>query len=157
MLSDEIYCAVSLRSDRNSQLAHGFTSSGHPVAAAVALETIRIIEEDNLVHNSRIVGEYLLSRLNELADMPIVANIRGLGLIAAVELKSPSALPIGVLGKFVFERAHCHGLVIRNLGDTIALCPPLITKREDIDEIVRRLNDTLNEALAFVYSVDPES
>jgi putrescine aminotransferase len=126
--------------------AHGFTYSGHPTAAAVALENIRLIEEEGIVERVRNdTGPYLQEQLRlALADHPLVGEIRGVGLLAAVELAAdkqtrqlfPADRKVGVL---CYERCLDHGVIPRGIRNAVALSPALVATRSDIDEIVRRL------------------
>jgi putrescine aminotransferase len=126
--------------------AHGFTYSGHPTAAAVALETIRIIEDEGVVDRvGNDTGPYMQQQLQDaLGDHPLVGEIRGIGLIAAVELAEdkqtrrlfPADRKVGVL---CYERCLEQGLIPRGIRDAVALSPALVATRSDIDEIVRRL------------------
>jgi len=157
LLSDEIYQCVADNTDKIGTLGHGFTTTGHPVATAVALENIRIIEDRGLVEHAASMAPVLQEGLRGLVDHPIVGDIRGIGLIAGVELvadkNSKQAFdPSGKLGWYFYERAHHHGLIIRCMGDTIGICPPLIIDQEQIDELVRRFALTLDDA--YVWSKD---
>jgi 4-aminobutyrate--pyruvate transaminase len=118
--------------------------------SAVALENIRIIEENDLVGNAARVGEVLQTSLRALADHPLVGEVRGTGLIAAVELVAdkPSRRPFepaGKAGAAVFERAHERGLIVRGIGDSIAFCPPLIITEAQVKDMVSRFVDTLED------------
>ncbi len=153
-LSGEIYQGIADNSARLGNFGHGFTATGHPVAAALALENLAIIEEENLVANAAAMGEILQAELGRLADHPLVGEVRGLGLIAAVQLVADKAArrkcdPEGKLGGFVFERAHDHGLIVRNIRDAIAFCPPLIISEGEVRDLVARFASTLDDALAF--------
>src|SRR5690606_4553589 len=86
MTNDKVFEPLADESNRIGTCGHGFTAGGHPVAAAVALENIRVIEERGLVENARDVGEYMQRKLRELASHDLVGEVRGVGLIAAVEL-----------------------------------------------------------------------
>jgi 4-aminobutyrate--pyruvate transaminase len=135
-------------------LGHGFTASGHPVAAAVALENLAIIEERDLVANAAKVGAVLQEKLRTLAGHELVGEVRGDGLIGAVELvadkpgKTPFA-PFGKVGAFAFGAGHRNGIIFRAIGDTLAVCPPLIATEADAGEIVRRLERTLDDTLEW--------
>ena len=154
MISDELYQVVADNSDRLGSFGHGFTCSGHPVAAAVAIENLKIIEERGLVDNAARVGAHMQNALRQFQDHPLVGEIRGVGLIAGVELvadrtsKAPFDPP-GLLGAFIFERAHKHGLIIRNIQDTIAFCPPLIITEAQVDDMVDRFARTMKDAEEF--------
>ncbi|SLN16388.1 aspartate aminotransferase family protein [Oceanibacterium hippocampi] len=127
----------------DEELSHGFTYSGHPVTAAVALENIRIIEEEDLVTRVREdIGPYLQQGLQSLADHPLIGEVRGIGLLGALELVADKA----TRSRFPADRSvgmicrdHCfgNGLVMRAVGDTMVVSPPLTISREEVDELVR--------------------
>ncbi len=149
LINDELYQGIADQSHNLGTLGHGFTGSGHPVAAAVALENLKIIEEDNLVQHAAAMGEVLQAGLREFANHPLVGEVRGIGLIAAVELvadretKAPFEV-VGKLGRYLAGRAQAHGMITRNMGDAIAFCPPLISTEADI----RAILEVFGKALA---------
>ena len=130
----------------NEKLVHGFTYSGHPVACAVALKNLDVIERDGLVPRVRdSIGPYLQRRLREtFADHPIVGEVRGQGLLAAVELVRDKAerrfFPDpGNIGTHCRNYCFTDGLICRAIRDTMVLAPPLIVSEREIDEIVGKL------------------
>jgi 4-aminobutyrate--pyruvate transaminase len=149
-ISEPIYQALATNSDKVGVFGHGFTYSGHPVAAAVALETLKIYEERNIVAHVRKVAPRLQAGLREFAGRRLVGEVRGVGLIAGVELvadkatKQPFPATEGVGAAFA-AKAQENGLIIRNLGDTIGVCPPLIITEAEIDELLRRFGKTLDD------------
>lgn len=150
LLSEPVQSVIARYSGELGTFGHGYTTSGHPVATAVALENIRIIEENGLVENAARVGEVLQSSLRALSDHPLVGEVRGTGLIAAVELVADKATrkpfdPVGKAGALLVERAHEHGLIVRGIQDSIAFCPPLIITEEQVRDMVGRFVDTLEE------------
>jgi 4-aminobutyrate--pyruvate transaminase len=150
MISQELYDGIADNSAKIGTFGHGFTTSGHPVPAAVALENLEIIEERNLVENARQVGEVMQAELRKLADHPLVGEVRGVGLIAGVELVADKETkakfnPVGKVGAQMFARAHENGLIIRAIGDVIAFCPPLIITEGQVREMVERFRVTLDE------------
>jgi len=154
LFSEEIYQQIADETARIGTFGHGFTASGHPVAAAVALENIKIIEEDRLVENAQAMGNMLHDLLKDFADHPLVGEIRGLGLIAGVELVADRSTkrsfePVGAVGAAFSRHAQAHGLIIRAIGDTIALSPPLIIKPDQVKELVARFRLALNETLVW--------
>ena len=154
MFSDQIYQAVADNTAKINNFGHGFTGSGHPVAAAVALENIKIIEERRLVDNAAKVGKFLQNRLRKLADHPLVGEVRGTGLIAAVEMVADKVTrrsndPPGKLGAYFYERGHHHGLVVRAVQDSVAICPPLIITEEQTEELVLRFERTLDDTYTY--------
>ena len=152
VIPDEIYEPFVEESGRIGTFGHGFTYSGHPVAAAVALRNLELMEERNLFAHAAEVGEYLQAGLAQLADHPIVGEVRGAGLIAGIELvadrASRDAFPASAgMGAYCSGRCEAHGLLARNLGDTIALCPPLIITREQVDEVLATLRRAIDETM----------
>ena len=138
---------------------HGYTYTGHPVACAAALANLDIIERERLVERAAEMGPYLQERLATLSDLPAVGHVRGRGLMAAVELVKDKATrepfaPEEQVGRRVLEEALANGLLLRVCpGDTLALCPPLVVTREQIDEMVAVLRD----AITAVAATDPPS
>ncbi|MDH1270779.1 aspartate aminotransferase family protein [Rhizobium pusense] len=150
LINEKVFQPIADESNRIGMLGHGFTGSGHPVAAAVALENIKIIEERGLVEKAKNVGTHMQARLRCLNDHPLVGETRGIGLIGAVELlanketKSPWGKP-GALGRLVNRKMEDLGVITRNMGDALAFSPPLIINEAQIDEVF----DRLEEALGF--------
>ena len=160
LFSDAIYQGVADGTAELGTFGHGFTASGHPVATAVAMENLDIIAERGLVANAAAMGERLRGRLAPFADHPLVGEVRGAGLIAAVELVADKASrakfdPPGAVGAWLYARAHHHGLVIRAVGDSICFCPPLIVTADEIDAIVDRFGAVLDETAEWVAAGRP--
>ena len=129
----------------------GFTYSGHPVPAAIALECQRIYEERDIGGHVRSVAPRFQQRLRALSDHPLVGEARGVGLIGAVELV-PDKLArknfdsARKVGAFAVNRALEHGLIVRALlNDTIGLCPPLIIDKNQVDDMFDRLGRALDD------------
>ena len=126
--------------DEGGEFYHGFTYSGHPVAAAVALENIRILRDEGIVDRVRsTTAPYLQKRWAELADHPLVAETRGVGMVAALELvrdKKTRSRYEGGAGMLCREHCFRNGLVMRAVGDTMIIAPPLVITPESIDELV---------------------
>ncbi|MCO5066272.1 MAG: aspartate aminotransferase family protein [Rhizobiaceae bacterium] len=156
MISEPIYQAMVRESEKLGTFGHGFTYSGHPVAAAVALETLRIYEQDDIVARVGTVGAHMQKRLREFASHPLVGEVRGIGLIAAIELVRDKATKASfetsdAIGAYLSNRAMAHGLIIRPMaGDAIAFSPPLIVTEAEIDDIVERFGMALADTLAMV-------
>lgn len=135
------------------EFAHGFTYSGHPVAAAVALENIRILEDEQLVDKVRTdTGPYLQDRLQTLSAHPLVGEVRGLGMVGAIELVADkqsmarfgSEISAGMLCR---EACIANGLVMRAVGDTMIISPPLCISRDEIDELIFKASQALSLTL----------
>ena len=149
LFSEKVYDAIADNTARIGTFGHGFTASGHPVATAVGLENLKIIEERDLMGNAARMGARMHEGLRRFADHPLVGEVRGAGLIAGLELVADKATrrpfdPVGKVGLMAFEIGHEEGLIIRNVGDTLALCPPMIVTEEDIDQIVHRMGRILD-------------
>ena len=126
--------------DEGGEFYHGFTYSGHPVAAAVALENIRILRDEGIVDRVRsTTAPYLQKRWAELVDHPLVGETRGVGMVAALELvrdKKTRSRYEGGAGMLCREHCFRNGLVMRAVGDTMIIAPPLVITPESIDELV---------------------
>ena len=141
LISDPIHAALLEGSKRNGSFGHGFTYGGHPVACAVALETLAIYEERR--HPSAMcaqVSPAFLDGLGALRDHPLVGDVRGVGLIAGVELMADKAAPhplpaAAKAGLMVQDKCHEAGLIVRAIGDRIAFTPPLIITEAEIGEM----------------------
>jgi 4-aminobutyrate---pyruvate transaminase len=155
MITEPIYDALVKQSEKIGVFSHGFTYSGHPVTSAVALETLNIYEQDDIQSHVRRVAPRMQAGLRRFADHPLVGEVRGVGLIGAVELvadKSTKASfdPSAAVGPFLGKRAHHHGLILRALGDSIAFCPPLIITEAEIDLMLERFSLALDDTFEMV-------
>jgi putrescine aminotransferase len=135
---------------------HGYTYSGHPVAAAVASANVSIIENEGMVEQVRdVTGPYLQQRLAELLDHPLVGQVRGVGLMAAIELVQdkeqhknyPTDLGVGGICR---DFALANGLVMRAVGDSMIICPPLVISKAEIDELIEKTQKSLDQTLAQI-------
>ncbi|PDW01852.1 aminotransferase family protein [Candidatus Viridilinea mediisalina] len=129
---------------------HAFTYSGHPTACAVALANLAIIEREGLVARAGEVGNYMLKALHELDELPAVGNVRGKGLMAAVELVADKAskapFPASEqVGLRVQQELTKRGLFTRIIGDTICLAPPFVIPTETVDQLVQIIGDAVVE------------
>ena len=153
LVSKPIYDVLVKQSDKLGIFGHGYTYSAHPVPAAVALETLRIYEERDIVGHVRKVGPRLRAGLRKLAEHPLVGEARGIGLIGALELVRDKATrasfdPKPSIGAFVVKRAQAHGAILRNMaGDIIAFSPPLIISEREIDELIDKTRVALDDTL----------
>jgi 4-aminobutyrate--pyruvate transaminase len=138
---------------------HGFTYSGHPVCAAVALRNLELIERRALVDHAMHVGEHFQARLRAYSEHPLVGEARGVGLIGALELVADkpsrrSFAPADGVGKKLQQNAQRHGLIVRAMGDTIAFCPPLIISHEQVDDLFARFSLALADTLDYVQHLE---
>ncbi len=137
---------------------HGYTYSGHPVAAAVALENLRILEEEKIVQRVHDdTGPYLTKAWARLADHPLVGEAVNRGLMASIALtpdkarRAPFAAPVGTVGLIARERCFANNLVMRHVGDRMIISPPLVISRDDIDEVILRATRALDETLETLH------
>ncbi|MBD8684141.1 aspartate aminotransferase family protein [Pseudomonas sp. CFBP 13719] len=139
IVRDEVVQVINQGGDFN----HGFTYSGHPVAAAVALENLRILRDEHIVDTVRSdAAPYLQKRLRELQDHPLVGEVRGLGMLGAIELVKDKATRSRHEGRGagMICRQFCfdNGLIMRAVGDTMIIAPPLVISHAEIDELVSK-------------------
>ena len=150
LINERIYQEIAGQSSTIGTFGHGFTASGHPVAAAVALENIKLIEERHLVEHAAEMGARLRAGLSQYADHPLIGEIRGVGFIAAVELVADKSEktrfePLRRVGSYFNARCQEHGMIVRNIGDSIAFCPPLVTTAEEVDLIINCFSKALED------------
>jgi putrescine aminotransferase len=139
---------------------HGFTYSGHPVAAAVALRNIEIMEREHLVERTRDdTGPYLAKMLVTLNDHPLVGETRSVGLLGAIEIVADKATGArfggaeGTAGPMVRDLCIENGLMVRGIRDTIVMCPPLIISHAQIDEMIGIIRKALDLALPRLMAI----
>ncbi|MCU1776302.1 aspartate aminotransferase family protein [Pseudomonas sp. 14P_5.3_Bac1] len=149
IVHDDVVAVLNEGGDFN----HGFTYSGHPVAAAVALENIRILRDEKIVNRvHEETAPYLQKRLRELADHPLVGEVRGVGMLGAIELVQDKATRKRYEGRGVgmICRTFCfdNGLIMRAVGDTMIISPSLVISKAEIDELVTKARQCLDLTLA---------
>tara|TARA_Y100000588_G_scaffold380089_1_gene463388 strand:- start:749 stop:2122 length:1374 start_codon:yes stop_codon:yes gene_type:complete len=155
LLTNRIYQAIADNTVKNNLYGSGFTSSGHPVACAVALANIKILEEDGLMDRVPILEPIFQQRLKNLEEKELVGEARGVGLMGAVELVSDKKTlstfdPIGRAGPVLAEVGHSEGIILRAIGDVLAVCPPLIITEDEINELFDRFERTLDKGLEAI-------
>jgi 4-aminobutyrate--pyruvate transaminase len=156
LLSNRLYDILLAQSDKLGIFGHGYTYSSHPVPAAVALETLQIYDERDIVGAVRRVGPRMQSAIRSFADHPLIGDARGVGLIGAVELVRDKATrqsfdPKAGVAAYLIRRAQHHGAILRNLpGDIVAFSPPLIISESEIDEMMACFGKALDDTWAMV-------
>ena len=153
MVNEKVWQAMLLESEKIGTFGHGFTYSGHPVPAAVAVETLKIYDEIDLVGHVRKVGPVMQAGLRKLGEHPLIGEVRGVGMIGAVEMvrdrKTREPFPASAgAGNLVARHAQENGLIQRNMVDSIAFSPPLVMTEADIDEMFVRVTRALDLTLA---------
>jgi 4-aminobutyrate---pyruvate transaminase len=145
LINENVYQPLADESAKIGTFGHGVTAAGHPVAAAVALENIAIIEERDLVGNVRALSPKFLARLAAIADHPLVIESRGVGLIGAFELAPREGFDAGQLGPKLFPILMEEGVISRAIGDTMAFCPPMIITEAQVDDMFDKVERGLEK------------
>lgn len=150
LINERVFEGISRQIHEIGTFGHGYTYSGHPVPAAVAIETLKIYEEDRIIERAAETGAFMQAELRRrLANHPMVGNIRGKGLIAGVEIVADKGAkanfpPEQKVGAQIVALCEARGLIVRACpNDTIALSPPLIISTQEVTEII----DTIEVAL----------
>ena len=148
MVSDEVAAVVG----QAGEFAHGYTYSGHPVAAAVALENLRILDEERIVERAGSeIAPYLAEKWHGLADHPMVTDTQIVGMVGSLALtpdkagRAPFAGPPGVIGNMCRDSCFDNNLVMRAVGDRMIISPPLILTRKDVDTLVERAHRAIDQ------------
>lgn len=140
LVSDEIFDVVTA-----DGFPMGFTYNGHPTTCAVALANLEVIESEGLLDRARETGAYILDRLGELADLPVVGEVRGVGMMHAIELVSDkqtrAPLPMDAVPEDAIR--HETGVIVRDCQHSVVISPPLIMTREEADEVVDAIGSVL--------------
>jgi len=148
-VSPKIWQVIESESGKAGLFGHGYTYSAHPVGAAAALATLKIIDEEEVVAHVAEIGPYLHEEMRAaIGDHPLVGEIRGTGLMLGIELvkdrASKQSFPKEALvGRRLLKNLFGRGLISRALGDTLVFAPPLVIERRDIDELVSKFKSGL--------------
>ncbi len=149
-----MYEAMVEQSNDVGVFGHGYTYTGHPVACAAALKALEIYERDGLFAQAAKMGDYMQGRLREFSMHELVGEVRGKGLIAAIELvankETGQAFGDGRLGAFAQRACQKEGLLLRVVsGSSVAFCPPLIIDQEQVDEMIEKFSRALTATFEF--------
>jgi 4-aminobutyrate--pyruvate transaminase len=153
MVPEILYEALLTESRKIGTFGHGFTYSGHPVAAAVALKTLEIYARDRIVEQAAAKGPQFQARLRKLGEHPLVGEARGIGVIGGIEIVADKRTrrpfePTCGLGARCVRFAEDNGLIVRSIaGDVVSICPPLVITPQEIDELFDRLGRALDQTL----------
>jgi beta-alanine--pyruvate transaminase len=140
--SKEIYNTIVHQSTTPIEFFHGYTYSGHPMACAAALASIKAYKEEELFKKVASLEPYFQEQIHSLKDCKNVIDIRNIGLVGAIQL-SPKENQIGQRGKEVFEECFKRGVLVRPIGDTIALSPAFIISKEEISELISVIKEVI--------------
>ena len=148
LLSDEIYDVIKKPQAKGAVFSTGFTYSGHPVACAVALKNIEIMEREKICENVLEVGPYLEQQLRTLKDLPIVGDVRGSHFMMCIESvankETKELIPYEAnVGKRIAAHCQKRGLIVRPIAHLNVLSPPLIWTRDTVDEVVSILRSAI--------------
>jgi len=158
MVSDNVYQGIAEgTADGGPAFGHGYTYGGHPVAAAVAVETLKIYDETDMVGHVQSISPLMQDGLAQFKDHPLVGEVRGVGLVAGVELVEDKASkkafdPSRKIGPYVDNLAKENGMIVRAMGDSIGFTPPLIIKNAEIDQMIELFGKTLDQTWAAVQA-----
>ena len=159
IINDRVFDTIAPRTSEIGIFGHGYTYSGHPVPAAVAVETLNIYEEINLIDHVKARSKSFLSRLHNFADHPLVGETMGLGLVGAIELvadketREPYNASTAV-GPYLVAQAQERGLILRAMGDRVAFSPPLIITDAEISEMFDKFSEALYSTFKAVSNCD---
>ncbi len=152
MVSEKVFSVLAEESHKIGTFGHGFTYSGHPVPAAVAIETLKIYDEINIVEQAATVGAFMQSELHRrFDDHELVGEVRGVAMIGALELVANKDArqnfePSAKIGARLTKLCEAHGVIARSLpNDTLAFSPPLIMTQEDVSAMFDRVGTALDE------------
>ena len=151
ILSDEVADVIANAGDFN----HGYTYSGHPVSCAVAMENLRILQDEKVVDTVRdVTGPYLAEKWTALADHPLVGEAVIVGMMASLAMtpdksaRAAFAAPVGTAGLLCRDRCFSNGLIMRHVGDRMVISPPVVITKAEIDVLIERATLALDEAYA---------
>ncbi len=152
IISGELYEPMIARSQANNAFGHGYTYSGHPVAAALSLKNIELMETWGIADHVAKLSPVFEGRFARMGDHPLVGEVRAVGMIGAAELvkdkRDKSRFDkVGPVGLKCFEFALDEGLIVRNIGDSIAVCPPLVITEDELNEMFDRFERALDRTL----------
>ena len=155
MVSEEIFRDIAEESAKQGVFGHGFTYGGHPVACAVALETLKIYEERDIVEYVQEISPALQMGLAGFKSHPLVGEVRGVGLVAAIELVKNKAThesfdPKLAVGPTCVKFMQNNGVIGRAMGDSLAFSPPLVISQDEIAEMLSRVSKALDETLEWL-------
>jgi len=142
VVKKEIYEAMMQGPENAIELYHGYTYSGHPLAAAAAVATLDLFKAEGLFQRAAELAPYWEDAAHSLKGLPNVIDIRNIGLVVGIELEPIAGKP-AARGFDAFLRAYQRNVLIRTTGDTIALSPPLIVEKKQIDQLFETVRDVL--------------
>lgn len=157
MVSQELYDAFVAESQKIGVFGHGFTYGGHPLSCALGVKSIEIYQKRNILAHVRSLAPQFEERLKRIADHPLVGEVRYSGLVGGVELVADKKTkrpfqPGHTIGALCARHGESNGLIVRAIGDTIALCPPMVITNEELDALFDRLEKAIDDTERSVAS-----
>ncbi len=154
-VSEDVYQAMLDESRKIGTFGHGYTYTGHPLSTAIALKTLEIYERDDTVGHVRQIAPTFQKRLKALGDHPLVGEARGVGLIGGLELVADKSTktsfdPTQTVGLQASVFCQEEGVILRAIGDTLAICPPLIIEEDAVNEIFDAVERGLDKTMTWV-------
>ena len=155
-INRDMYSAMIEQTANAGAFGHGYTYSGHPVSCDVALKVLEIYQRDEIFEKAAVTGQYMQKRLAEFSDHPLVGEVRGSGLLGAIELvadkKTGAPFVGGAVGGYAQKMAQDSGLLIRAVaGSSLGFCPPLIITEPQIDEMIGKVSIALDNTLEHCH------
>ncbi|MCB1378185.1 MAG: aminotransferase class III-fold pyridoxal phosphate-dependent enzyme [Alphaproteobacteria bacterium] len=154
-IEEDLYQAMLEESRKLGTFGHGYTYTAHPVGCAVALKTIEIYQRDKIMEHAAAVSPLFQKRLHKLGEHPLVGETRGVGLIGAIELVADKKTkrsfdPKRQLGATTINVMQDLGVILRNIQDSVAFCPPLVISADEINEMFDLVEKGLDQMEAWV-------
>jgi 4-aminobutyrate--pyruvate transaminase len=152
VIGDHAYQTIADEADRIGVFGHGFAYSAHPLTAAVVAEVLSTYREMDIPGRAQILGRHLFDALGaSIASHEMVGEMRGAGFLAGIELVADTASrtpfdPALKVGALVGRRCRAHGIMIRNMGDVISICPPFVMTPDEIDQLAGGIAAALEDA-----------
>ena len=155
MVPEDVYQAYVDHSAKLGTFGHGFTYGGHPLGCAVGVKAIEIYQKRNILEHVRSLAPVFAGHLDRLAGHPLVGEARHCGLVGGLELVADkktrkSFLPAHGVGARLAKFCEERGAILRAIGDTLAFCPPMIIKADELDELFSRAEKALDDCEAWV-------
>ncbi|HLU49030.1 MAG TPA: adenosylmethionine--8-amino-7-oxononanoate transaminase [Planctomycetota bacterium] len=147
-LATEAIWSSFLGDDRSTAFLHGHSYTANPIACAVALESLRIIEEERVLDRVRAIESKLGERLSRARSLPLVADVRGIGAVAAIELDTPAGGYHDPIGQRLAKELLARGVLIRPLGNVVYVLPPYAITDEEIDLVFDRIEEAIQRLAA---------
>jgi beta-alanine--pyruvate transaminase len=143
--SDKVYKTITeAASETSIEFYHGYTYSAHPAACAAGIAAIALYEQENLFNRAAEMEEFFLDQVFALQDLKIVTDIRGIGMLAAVDMAAQDGTP-GLRGTQAVKDLYAAGVFTKVTGDSILIAPPFVSERKDIERMIGTIRDVISK------------